>query len=284
MDVPILVINLEQDTDRLKKISQQLSNFTRIDAIKGSDIKDRSDIATDWCQKYCTASMIGCALSHIKSWLYIVEEKLPYAIVLEDDTMVCENFDMEVTKLLEKAPLNWDIILLGCFLCNEINNDYLSKLIMSIRAPFSKRKDIDRYFYIPQTWAGTHAYLLSFHGAQKLLKRHNKVSYHIDYVLSNFKDLKLYAVKNTLVTQSTTGKGSHNSYYLPFLWKYKIDHQNLALDFVLTMPLFQVGSLRVHLWGILKSLILLVMICICLYYVFKRKKKYVKELTHIGQK
>lgn len=123
----ILVINLEEDTGRLKNISNQLDQFTRIDAIRGSDITDLQPHSTLFCRLFCTHTMIGCMLSHIKCWRYIVDNNLDRAIILEDDAKLVPDFKTKAQKLVDDAPNDWDVILCGCFLCNEISNDYFSK-------------------------------------------------------------------------------------------------------------------------------------------------------------
>ena len=51
---------------------------------------------------------LGCLCSHVALWRKVVNEKLPHAVVLEDDVEIADGFRTEVAALLEEVPANWD--------------------------------------------------------------------------------------------------------------------------------------------------------------------------------
>ena len=55
----------------------------------------------------------GCYLSHIHLWEKIVASKSPYAIILEDDVSIRENFYNSTRRLINNLPLTWDIFYLN---------------------------------------------------------------------------------------------------------------------------------------------------------------------------
>lgn len=273
MNTNVLVINLKKDTERLINMTKQLNNFVRIDAIDGAK-DDRSNV-TRFCKAVCTNSMIGCMKSHMLCWKYIVDNNLDYAIILEDDVKLNKNFEEESKKVISSAGpsalIDWDVILLGCFLCQFEKNDTLTKTIMKLRSPFSSQKDLNEYLYIPSTWGGMHAYVVSRNGAKRLLEKFPRASYHVDFVMVMDKDLQILASKKQLAQQNTSGKGSYNADSVPFMNIFKLDHGTMDIDFAMTMPMMQIVGYKISIWSIFKLIVWIIMFY-AFYSVFKIKK------------
>lgn len=259
MNIPTLVINLDKDTVNLAQAKSQLNSFIRIPAVLGSTAKKES--STLFCQLFCTDSMIGCMLSHIKCWQYIVDQNIPYAIILEDDFVLDQStFYQKVNQLISNTPKNWDVILLGCFLCDEKENDLIAKFFMSIHAPFGKRRPINDFVYKPKTWSGTHAYVLNINAAKKLLYSLPRASYHVDYEMSKLENLNLYAAVHPFVRQNTVG-GSNNTVSVPILNVLpRFDKDQINWDFILTMPMIQCFGFKIHMYFLLKIIMLLIIL------------------------
>lgn len=206
----VLVINLDEDVDRLEKINRQIPYFTKIKAVKGSEI-DRNDLyryTTNFCRYFCTDAMIGCFLSHIKCWRYIVDNNLDKALVLEDDVELVDNFFDKIDELVSFVPNDdWDIILCGCIFCNQ-DNDKISKLIMffqnifSYPVTFNDDIDVNEHLYKPKIWTGSHAMIISLKGAKLLLQKLDKASYHVDIKMSKL-NLNVYSSKKNLANQKS---------------------------------------------------------------------------------
>jgi glycosyl transferase, family 25 len=99
----IFYINLDKDIKRRDSMERQLAsanlNYERISAVYGQNM---SKEALEKCYSRRKAlrcqcrelrlSEIGCAMSHIHVYRKIVDEKLPYALILEDDVVIPEGF------------------------------------------------------------------------------------------------------------------------------------------------------------------------------------------------
>ena len=76
----IYVINMDKDTERLNNIYKECNKnnikferFTGVDASKLS-IKEKNNYVTKFCQNFCTNSMIGCGISHIKIYEDVIKK------------------------------------------------------------------------------------------------------------------------------------------------------------------------------------------------------------------
>lgn len=121
MNYKIFVINLDERPDKFKNAEDQLiaQNFKceRISAIRGSNltkvhIQQAYDEAANKKHYMKTMSVgeIGCYLSHRAAWQKIVNENLDYAIILEDDCKLEDNFK-KLPTLIEQLS-GWDYIKL----------------------------------------------------------------------------------------------------------------------------------------------------------------------------
>ncbi|MGA7323464.1 MAG: glycosyltransferase family 25 protein [Rhodomicrobium sp.] len=90
MQIPILVINLDRSTDRLRDITQKLNGmnlaFERIAAVDGKDLTEQQKRAVYrkrlW-RRELTSGEIGCYLSHLKAIRYMLAKQMDRAIILE---------------------------------------------------------------------------------------------------------------------------------------------------------------------------------------------------------
>ena len=94
---PIFVISLPRSVERREAISARLKNLglhsTFFDAIDGADFyTDARYFNAEKCKAHekriMNAGEVGCALSHIGVYKKIEEQKLPFALVLEDDALI----------------------------------------------------------------------------------------------------------------------------------------------------------------------------------------------------
>ena len=110
---------------------------------------------------------IGCALSHYNVLRTIVERQLPWAIVLEDDVAVIEDFPDALRPVLEQLAVvpGADIVYLGHGHAAEVpcNNAGLTRIS---RASFA---------YC------THALLVSLSGAEKILRNFAPLVWPVDH-------------------------------------------------------------------------------------------------------
>lgn len=94
----VFLINLDKRPDRLAFVGAQLHNlgipFRRHEAVDGSTLNAQQRALFDDARfvleqkKLPVAGEVGCAWSHRQIWQQMVDEKLPYALILEDDIQI----------------------------------------------------------------------------------------------------------------------------------------------------------------------------------------------------
>ena len=158
----VFIVNLEHEHVKRAIVEEQLQrehvSYEFVRAVDGqNDDLDQYSflILPQWAEpftrKTITKGEIGCALSHYFLWKRIVDEQLPYALILEDDVTIGHDFLATVEKQLEHAP-EYDLMYLG-------------------RKPLRESSEtiIDSFVKVKYSY-GTHAYLLTYQGAKKLVE------------------------------------------------------------------------------------------------------------------
>jgi glycosyl transferase family 25 len=94
----IFVINLERSPGRRRLMEKQLGalglSYQIVEAVEGKALSEEE--IDRYCDKtalrlhpaWLSRGAIGCALSHLKAYQAIVDQNLPYGLVLEDDTVL----------------------------------------------------------------------------------------------------------------------------------------------------------------------------------------------------
>lgn len=270
------VINLKHRTDRWESINKNFIEtnlkLNRWDAIYGKDLPDKEieNITTDFCNNFCSNSIIGCWLSHYTLWQNIVKNKETNVLILEDDAYPVPNFDKLLKLYWKQIPKNWDMIYLGCM--GSCDDSAFLKWFFIFYSQ-SENKKISPNVYIPGFPIGTHAYMLSYNGAKKLIENKylKQVNYHIDkevakYALSD-PNFKAYALNPNLVYQHFSSNYSDNqNTYHPIVTylssKIKISNHNL--DSELSTILFHIRKLNVTV-TVFVAILALVLFCIGLF-------------------
>jgi glycosyl transferase, family 25 len=213
----VYVINLEHRKDRWNKINYLFKNtglkLERWNAIYGQDLTDgqMKEKTTSLSYYFCSASLIGCWLSHYSLWEHIVKNKLTNVLILEDDAYPQKNFNQNFCTFWNSSvPQNYDLLYLGCAGSCDHDSPIKKKIIQDS----GKMKLITPTFPLL-----LHAYMLSYSGAQKLIQSHflKKVIYHIDLTLALLmfrnKTFKVYAVTPALIRQEESPHKSDNAIY-----------------------------------------------------------------------
>lgn len=176
-------INLEKRTDRKIEIEKTFKeiqkiidiNFTRINAINGKDINkdyllENNYISSEYIDenkppdKKMNPSEIGCFLSHVKAWETFINSEYIIGYFFEDDVIINNSyFDEYFLKIYEEiSGLCFDIIFLSR---NSLGN-----------IDFYFGDDITEFFYKPNMiMYGAQSYVLTKHGAMKLIKYINTI-------------------------------------------------------------------------------------------------------------
>lgn len=220
---PVWVVNLDKSVDRWEKCKEEFAKqevqAERFPATLGKAMswQELEEKTTFGARYFCTAGMIGCFMSHLRIWERVAKEKIPAVIVLEDDVVLYPNFHERLKECMAELPADWDVCMLGAVGCisPDVEAPYM-KLYGLItgggRPSPSKSRSISKNLFVPYRPAGTHAYMISQKGAEKLLRLCPKPRYHVDLTAWSIAELNLYCIKDQLATQrfgddTTVSKG-----------------------------------------------------------------------------
>lgn len=121
MSLPICVINLDEDVDRMANIRTTLQRmglpFVRFAAFRGTDIPERwkADFGAD---NPMGSGQIGCYASHLQAMADILETDETARVILEDDADLSDDFAAFLANLPKQLPNDWDIVRLSPTLAN----------------------------------------------------------------------------------------------------------------------------------------------------------------------
>lgn len=162
--VPVFLINLERDSDRLQSMTNELNRiglaFERVPAVYGTQMPDylrRYFLdAEGRIDSTLKSGEVGCYASHLHIHHEIFRRGIDFALVLEDDLSFCDSFTSILDELL-KLPRNWDIIRLS----------NAAKRSVVATADIAGHHKLVKYSRIPNN---TGAYLISAQGATKFTR------------------------------------------------------------------------------------------------------------------
>lgn len=106
-------ISLKTSIDRRERIQKRFEYF-QLD-VSMCDAATAEDL-TDNFVDYLSPGQRGCAQSHMNLWRHMVNNKLPYAFIMEDDAMFHENWREKLDMMLELIKTNnwnWDAVFLN---------------------------------------------------------------------------------------------------------------------------------------------------------------------------
>jgi glycosyl transferase family 25 len=121
--VPVFVINLDRDTQRLEETASNLASlgiaFERIPAVLGADIENQDEVVDRRAYRgrnrrgFPKPGEIGCHLSHLRAYVRLLESGAPWGVVLEDDIVLPPEMPELLRALGERD--DWDLVKLFCF-------------------------------------------------------------------------------------------------------------------------------------------------------------------------
>ena len=207
--IPAFCITLERRQDRWRRFQDQsgiegldLKRFLGVDG-KTLDIKNdprvttltKRNIATKTRRSHeelDTIGGVGCALSHIAVWQWLVDNDQEMVLVFEDDAVVPPDFIERANKCIQqstilKDPKKWDMWLLGG------QWEDLTKI--------PDEQEVARI----DAFVLFHAYVITKRCAKKLLKDVYPIHCHIDIwvsIYAHFNDLRLVGCPDLVLEQT----------------------------------------------------------------------------------
>lgn len=188
--IPAFCITLERRQDRWRRFQDQSGidglNLKRFMGVDGKTIDIRKDDRVALCTKrnilaktrrsheeLDSVGGVGCALSHIAVWQWMVDNNQEMCLIFEDDAVVPLDFIPRANQCISnsvilKDPKKWDMWLLG---------GLWDKLTRIPGEPKAVRVGEFVLF---------HAYIMTLHGAKRLLKDVYPIHSHIDLWTSIF--------------------------------------------------------------------------------------------------
>jgi len=192
--IPAFCVNLERRPDRWQQFVTQpgireLPNVKQFMAVDGSTLDymndDRIPLYTKKNiknntrrahEEISTVGAIGCALSHIAIWEWIVQNQAAVTLVFEDDAKVPDHFGPLMNELIERSSTLKDI--------NQWELCVLSQTKGNVQ-PIPQ----DPLMSTTDGFVGTHCYLITLECAKRFLKDAYVLHLHIDLWMAVFKQI-----------------------------------------------------------------------------------------------
>jgi FkbM family methyltransferase len=179
LSVPILhpkikVVNLKKREDRKQFMVEQfnrenIDNYEIIEAVDGNELKESYELMSLFYHNDFNyrKGVIGCALSHLKLWKQLINDKdNDFYVILEDDVEICEDFKEKLDmhcKIFQDNKV--EHLALGIF-----GNEELKQYKIQKDEIYIIEKDVYKF------WNITFAYIISKKAAKKILEYVNKCS------------------------------------------------------------------------------------------------------------
>jgi GR25 family glycosyltransferase involved in LPS biosynthesis len=211
--IPSYCITLGRRPDRWRRFQDQsgingldLKKFLAVDG-KTIDVKNDNRIALCTKRNILTKKRrsheeldsvggVGCALSHIAIWQWMVDNNQELCLIFEDDALVTPDFIEKANKCIKestilKDPTKWDIWLLGG-IWDDLT--YIPNESTCIRIG---------------SFALAHAMVMPLHTVKRLLREVYPIHAHIDLWMSIYNfvyDLRLVGCKDLNLKQNSKVK------------------------------------------------------------------------------
>lgn len=128
--------------------------------------------------RLCTLGEIANGITHIKMYEYIIENNLDYALILEDDCIILNNFEKELEEIIKELPSDFDTCFIGDAFGWTVENykfGFFGSFNKNVIVPNKK-------VYPMKSGKTADAYLISKNGAKKMLKYLKPFCLPIDYM------------------------------------------------------------------------------------------------------
>ena len=255
----VYIINLDKDTGRLENMKQQISkigkSFIRIPGVNGKllTFKEINNTTNLFCNYFCSPSMIGIFMSHYKTWQKVLENGDDYALIMEDDCELVDDFQIQLKYVLDELftiDPDFDFLYLSCGGACDIAQNYniinsVQKLFLANVENKINHEIKSDYIFIPETPVGFNCYIVSKKCVKKLLKYLQTISYHVDVSFLNFQDkFNIYASSKMLAYQYASATQSTQTENFPVILNNILDNykcsKQVSYSYYMSTPLFYI--------------------------------------------
>lgn len=255
----IFVVNLLRRPDRWKSITSEMqkssllpshkSVLNKVAAYDGSlfstkTISDSHLVSSVGLDRYqnlpqdqkvwgmdMSAGAIGCALSHVDIWCSVVEQNLQRALILEDDTIMSEDFLEQTQHVFESVPKDWE-----CLFLSGLDPEQQCKYLRVKKTNKNTNKNKNRFICrVPRIYRTTNCYVINAKGAATLLSLCVPFTFQLDTAMttmlvdpSTATTRKGTAVDSSLEEEEEQEQDHHQ--------KSEFDKQSLRTEYVTLMP------------------------------------------------
>lgn len=173
----IFIVNLKSATEKRKHMTAQLErlgvqNYEFVEAVYGKDLSPEfiSENVYDYPACALTPGEVGCALSHIGIYNRMIAEEMPYAMVLEDDVILPDDF----LEMLAEMKASIDVPQSKVITLGEANK-------ISLLRKYYSFKEYGEYTAV--TAFCTYAYLVNIAAAKSLSQHLLPIKYEADMLI-----------------------------------------------------------------------------------------------------
>jgi len=209
--IGIFVINLKHRSDKLEIIKNNLerlniADYTVIEGVYGHELSEAE--VFELCDTFfweetldsvsLTRPEIGCSASHNKIYETIIRENYSHAIIFEDDAVIDKKFSSFLRKIKKQSfDFYFDFLLFGYFGTTDVFISPINKKVGTLSL-----LEFNEEARKQDTLWGSHAYIISNSGAEKMLSINKKIKFRADGPWNFFyKSIKVYATEIKLANQ-----------------------------------------------------------------------------------
>jgi len=255
MSIKVYILSLNKSQNLVNQLSKYFNN---VEVVKGIHYKNLTNvqIVSNTLSSYThfiPKSAIAIAMGHLYIWKKFIEDGGDYACIFEDDAIVDDKLFF-LDEIISNTPKTFDLLYIG-YLFGQ--NDYnIVKLLYGV--VYGQKKDVyvNEHVKIPAISLGTHGYIISKKGAEKLIKLiENNIYSHVDVMINDYKMneiVEVYSTNKPLMYQSSTENymsssncNKHPKIINKALSKIYIE-DHVTLGFCLSTNFMRIGDININ--------------------------------------
>jgi len=215
--IKIFVIHYDKLVERKVNILKQLTDRNLEAEFISNKGKDK--LLLEEKQKFIkiSDSEISTFLHHLECYKKIIEQNHEFALILEDDAILCDKFYLRLQKYIRDLPKDWDILYIG-----EGDLSIPNSVVQKFRGLVNIfRKPNDGFKY-------TDFYLIRNSACKKFVEKFEnesgKINVAVDHYLHSF--INEYGLKALIGEPKLVSQGSINKTYNSSIWHTKLYEWN----------------------------------------------------------